>query len=382
MNKIASFTVDHRFINEGVYISRIDGDITTYDMRMEKPNTGSLMDNTTMHSLEHLFATFVRNSEIADDVIYFGPMGCQTGFYLLVRNADNAQVINIIKKTLEDIAVYDGEMPGESEIECGNYRNLSVNAARIKAKAYLEQIKDITVEDLSYSKGGVIGIIGAMPNEVAAIKAKMSFCKTEKIGTIEFNVGELLGANVVVAVAGVGKVNAAICTQTLISKYSPKFIINTGVAGGYSKLKVGEIVVATAVVQHDFDTSPIGDKKGQIGGINIVEIPCSENVAEMITNALDEIKTIPYERGIVATGDQFIGERDKANEITKEFGAIAYEMEGGSIGQVCYINKVDFCVLRSISDNGDEGAAMSYAEFSEIAIKNTVRVIETLLKNI
>lgn len=381
MNKIASFTVDHRFINEGVYISRIDGDITTYDMRMEKPNTGSLIDNATMHSLEHLFATFVRNSEIADDVIYFGPMGCQTGFYLLVRNADNAQVIRVIKKVLEDISVYDGAMPGESEIECGNYRNLDVNLARIKAKEYLSKIKDITEKDLEYSKGGVIGIIGAMPKEVAAVKEMMDFCKTEKIGTLEFNVGTLLGHNVVVAVAGVGKVNAAICTQTLISKYSPEFIINTGVAGGYKRLKVGEIVVASAVVQHDFDTSAIGDKKGQIGGINIVEIPCSEKVSSEIVKALEEIKTIPYERGIVATGDQFICDREKAEEITETFGAIAYEMEGGSIGQVCYINNVDFCVLRSISDNGDEAASVSYEVFAEEAIKNTVSVLEKFLKN-
>ncbi|MCI5891960.1 MAG: S-ribosylhomocysteine lyase [Clostridiales bacterium] len=152
MQKIASFTVDHRKIKPCVYISRIDGDITTYDMRMRKPNTGELIDNATMHSLEHMFATLVRNSEIKDDVIYFGPMGCQTGFYLLVRNADNQQVIDVIKKTLADISVYDGEMPGKSEIECGNYRNLDVALAQKEAAEYLEKIKNIGVSDLKYEE--------------------------------------------------------------------------------------------------------------------------------------------------------------------------------------------------------------------------------------
>ena len=150
MERIASFNVDHRFINEGVYISRIDGDITTYDLRTRKPNTDCLMDNATMHSLEHLFATFVRNSEISKDIIYFGPMGCQTGFYLLVRNADHQIVLGIIKKILSDISSYEGEMPGNSEIECGNYKNLSVDLAKIEAKTYLEKIKNNTTEDLKY----------------------------------------------------------------------------------------------------------------------------------------------------------------------------------------------------------------------------------------
>ena len=98
MEKIASFTVDHRYINEGIYISRIDGDITTYDLRMRKPNTGDLMENSAIHSFEHMFATFVRNSDIKDDIIYAGPMGCQTGFYLLVRDADDEKVIDLVKK--------------------------------------------------------------------------------------------------------------------------------------------------------------------------------------------------------------------------------------------------------------------------------------------
>lgn len=152
MEKIASFTVDHRKIKEWVYISRIDGDITTYDVRMRKPNTEDLMSNELIHSFEHLFATFMRNGKIGSSVIYVGPMGCQTGFYLLVRNADNKRVIDEIKRVLTEISEYEGEMPGASEIECGNYRNLDLKIAKEEAKGYLEKIFSETERDLEYEK--------------------------------------------------------------------------------------------------------------------------------------------------------------------------------------------------------------------------------------
>ena len=153
MRKIASFTVDHRLIREWIYISRIDGDITTYDVRMRKPNTGDVMSNELMHSFEHLFATFMRNGMLSDDVVYVGPMGCQTGFYLLMRNADHKSVLAEVKRVLCEIGKYDGEMPGSSEIECGNYRNLDVNLAKAEAVRYLEKIKDETENDLEYETG-------------------------------------------------------------------------------------------------------------------------------------------------------------------------------------------------------------------------------------
>ncbi len=153
MQKIASFTVDHRFISERIYISRIDGDITTYDIRMRKPNTGEVMSNALMHSFEHLFATFMRNGELKDSVIYVGPMGCQTGFYLLVRNAVHSAVLDEVKRVLGEIADFSGEMPGSSEIECGNYRNLDTELAKAEAKAYLEKIKNETEDGLTYEAG-------------------------------------------------------------------------------------------------------------------------------------------------------------------------------------------------------------------------------------
>ena len=137
VKKIASFEVNHNLLTEGIYVSRIDGDITTYDLRTRVPNAGDYMDNLTMHSLEHMFATYVRSSEIADSIIYFGPMGCQTGFYLLVRNADNRKVLWVVKATLRRIIDHDGEIFGYSAIECGNYKNLDLSAAKAEAEKYL-----------------------------------------------------------------------------------------------------------------------------------------------------------------------------------------------------------------------------------------------------
>ena len=142
MYKITSFTVDHRKIEPGMYISRTDNDITTYDMRTRKPNCGEYMDNITMHTLEHMFATFVRNSEISNDIIYFGPMGCQTGFYLLVRNADNNRVYEITLDILRKIINYNGDVFGASETECGNYKNLNLESAKKEAKSYLEILEN------------------------------------------------------------------------------------------------------------------------------------------------------------------------------------------------------------------------------------------------
>ena len=149
INKIASFTVDHDLLTEGIYVSRIDGDITTYDLRTRVPNAGDYMDNLTMHSVEHMFATYVRASEIADRVIYFGPMGCQTGFYLLVRNADNEETLAVVKSVLEKIIAHEGAVPGATRVECGNYKNLDLAAAKLEAKRYLEALNSKT-NDFKY----------------------------------------------------------------------------------------------------------------------------------------------------------------------------------------------------------------------------------------
>ena len=137
MQRITSFSVDHDFIVPGIYVSRIDGDVTTYDLRTRKPNCGDYMDNLTMHSVEHMMATFLRNSELRDDIIYFGPMGCQTGFYLLVRNAENERVLAEVIKALRNTETAP-TMFGAERKECGNYKNLSIEAARAEARRYRE----------------------------------------------------------------------------------------------------------------------------------------------------------------------------------------------------------------------------------------------------
>ena len=144
IKKNASFTVDHTKFGEGLYISRIDGDITTYDMRTRRPNSGDYMDHITMHTFEHMFSTYIRNSGL--DVIYFGPMGCQTGFYLLVRNADNDQVISEIITACEKIVAHHGDVFGNSEIECGNYRSLNLGTAKDEAKKYIEVLKNKEID--------------------------------------------------------------------------------------------------------------------------------------------------------------------------------------------------------------------------------------------
>ena len=140
VTRITSFSINHDVLLPGLYVSRVDGDVTTYDMRTRRPNTGDLMDNSTMHSLEHMFATYIRNGDLKDSVVYFGPMGCQTGFYLLVRNADNAEVLRQVRLTLMKILAHEGPVFGASSRECGNYRNLSLAAAKTEAKRYLSEL--------------------------------------------------------------------------------------------------------------------------------------------------------------------------------------------------------------------------------------------------
>ena len=153
MERIKSFEIDHNLLDPGFYISREDGDVITYDLRTRKPNMGEYMDNATMHSLEHMFATMVRNSAVSDQVVYFGPMGCQTGFYLLVRDAVKPmEVFELTKKILADILAYEGPVFGASAIECGNYRNLSLNAAKKECEQYLKVLQAQTNMEFSYPK--------------------------------------------------------------------------------------------------------------------------------------------------------------------------------------------------------------------------------------
>lgn len=146
MKTIQSFTVDHTKLRPGLYVSRKDGDATTFDLRTRTPNAGDYMSNLVMHSVEHLFATAVRNGPFGDKVLYFGPMGCQTGFYLITRDLEPDTVKNEIFRVLEEIVHWQGEMPGSLEIECGNYRNLDLAAAKEECRAYLAILKEREID--------------------------------------------------------------------------------------------------------------------------------------------------------------------------------------------------------------------------------------------
>ena len=150
MKRIASFEVDHTDLQKGMYISRVDGDVVTYDIRTRRPNVEEVMDNASIHTVEHLFATFVRNSPLTDKIIYFGPMGCRTGFYFLVRDMDHSDAIRLTQDAFDFIASFEGEIPGVSAAECGNYRDHSLEGAIKEAQLFLPVIKNVTEDSLKY----------------------------------------------------------------------------------------------------------------------------------------------------------------------------------------------------------------------------------------
>lgn len=151
MKKIASFTVNHDRIGKGMYVSRIDGDVVTYDIRMKKPNGGDYLANGAMHTFEHLFATYARNSRWADEVIYVGPMGCRTGFYLLLRDSvSRADALALVREAFDFISRFDGDIPGVSRVECGNYLEHDLPGARAVAADMLVALCDWSEEKMSY----------------------------------------------------------------------------------------------------------------------------------------------------------------------------------------------------------------------------------------
>lgn len=151
MKRIESFCVNHDLLTPGLYLSRVDGDAVTYDLRMVTPNAGTYLENDGIHTFEHLFATFVRNTEYSDRVIYVGPMGCRTGFYFVVRDSiSKEEVIALLQKTMEFIARYEGEIPGASRIECGNYLDHSLEKAKGYAASMISVLEGWTPEKMVY----------------------------------------------------------------------------------------------------------------------------------------------------------------------------------------------------------------------------------------
>ena len=229
----------------------------------------------------------------------------------------------------------------------------------------------------------LIGIIGAMEVEVQALKDLMDNAELKEISSVVFYRGKINGIDTVVAVAGVGKVNAAVCAQTMILEYSPDYIINTGVAGGLSEeLKIGDAAVADKVAEHDMDTSPLGDELGFITGIDRVYMPCDEYISGLMYDAAKSVDGINAVRGTIASGDQFIASEEQRRFIKKNFNAVAAEMEGAAIGHVCTMNNVKFGVLRAISDGANSDSTIDFPTFTKMAVKNTVEIITKMLNKL
>lgn len=227
----------------------------------------------------------------------------------------------------------------------------------------------------------MIGIIAAMRAEIESVKTEMTHKQVRVFSGIEFVSGQFRGRDVVVAQCGIGKVFAAICAQTMILLYHPDVILNTGVGGTLTnELSVGDIAISLDVVQHDMDTSPLGDPVGLVSGINVIHFPADERMYTELSKSADAlgIKNIV---GTIASGDQFIASSEKKDYIKSNFSAIACEMEGAAIGHVAHVNKTPFAVVRAISDSADDSSSMDYGEFLALAAERSFGVVSNFVES-
>jgi len=226
-----------------------------------------------------------------------------------------------------------------------------------------------------------IAILGAMDQEVELLKNSLQDAKTIQTHHLTVYQGTLHGVEVLLVKCGIGKVASAVATTLLIEKYAPDYVVNTGSAGGFdTSLKVGDLVIATGVQHHDVDLTNFGYQPGQVAGGDPAIYPCDEKLivaAEKAANQLDDVKSI---RGLICTGDAFIGNDDKVAELRKTFPDMsAVEMEGAAIGQACYILGIPFVVLRSLSDIAGTTSTMSFQQYLDIAGKNSAQLVMGML---
>ncbi len=222
-----------------------------------------------------------------------------------------------------------------------------------------------------------LGIIGAMQIEIENLKPSIKGAKTETISGVEFITGTIDDIEVVAAVSGIGKVFAAVCTEIMVLHFGVDHVINIGVAGSLVRdLKVLDVAVAESAVQHDMNTTALGDPAGLISGINVVNFEADKELSKLVTEVL-EARNIPYETGVIASGDLFVDTDRQRTTIHKKFDAIAADMEGGSIAHVCYINNVPFTLIRSISDA--DGSAMDYNTFAGKAAHQSIAIVLDLI---
>ncbi len=228
----------------------------------------------------------------------------------------------------------------------------------------------------------MIGIICAMTIEADAIRASLSDTRTEVLSGVEFTLGKRYDKEIVLAVCGIGKVFAAICAEAMILRYAPTLIINSGVAGTLTEaLSIGDIAIAKNLVQHDMDTSPIGDPVGLISGINKIYFEADANAVSTLEAVTGEMQLCSV-IGTIASGDQFLSDAKKKNDIRNRFNAIACEMEGAAIAHVAFVNNTPFAVLRAISDSATGDAEMEYPQFVAMAAERSHAILDAFLKRV
>lgn len=227
----------------------------------------------------------------------------------------------------------------------------------------------------------MIGIIGAMEEEVEALKEAMEIRKTEEVAGMVFCEGVLCGKDAVVVRSGIGKVNAGICAQILVDHFDVDMLINTGIAGSLdARIDIGDMVISTDAVHHDMDATIFGDPAGQVPRMDTLAFPADGVLVEKAKAANEkanpEIRTFT---GRVASGDQFISSAEAKERIVRMFHPLCTEMEGAGIAQAAYLNKVSYVIIRAISDKADNSAVMDYPEFERQAITHSVRLMKELM---
>ena len=230
----------------------------------------------------------------------------------------------------------------------------------------------------------VIGIIGAMEEEVAALKEKMEIKEVLKKASMEFYKGTLQGKEVVVVRSGIGKVNAGLCTQILADVFDAQMVINTGIAGSLdARIDIGDIVISTEALQHDMDATQFGYPLGQIPRMETLAFPADEKMISLAKAACEKVNPeIKVFTGRVVTGDQFVASKEVKDRIKTNFDGLCTEMEGAAIAQAAWLNEIPFVIIRAISDKADDSAQMDYPTFERQAIIHSVRLTEEMICNL
>ena len=229
-----------------------------------------------------------------------------------------------------------------------------------------------------------IGIIGAMDIEVDALKEQMTGVTRVNKASMEFYQGKLNGKDVVVVRSGIGKVNAAVCTQILADVFEAEAVINTGIAGSLrNEINIGDIVVSTDALQHDMDAVEFGYPKGQIPGMKVFSFVANAALRETAVRVCQKVNPdIQVFEGRIVSGDQFVARAEVKNEIIKEFAGYCTEMEGASIAQAAYLNGIPFVVVRAISDKADNSATMDSMTFERQAAQHCVNLVGEMLREL